>query len=761
MRPLLFRSLPSRSSRAICLPACLLFGASLLAGLVGCRDVVNQPVDAKLLAQNVLFTAFQETPKHLDSVASYSNNETPWTYAVYEPPLRYHYLKRPYELVPRTLERLPEVSYLDADGESLPADAPAAAIVESVFELKLKRGIRYQPHPAFAVDDAGKPLYHAVGRAGLANKSRPADFARQGSRELVADDYAYAIKRMATPRMPSPAFGFLSDAIIGLKDYGEQMRRINDQMKAGLSAREAGVLGDLPWLDFRRHDLPGVQVVDSHTLRIRVKGKYPQFKYWLAMTFFAPTPWEVDAFYSQPGMKARNLSLDTWPVGTGPFMLTEFVPNARLVLTRNPNYRGERYPCEGEAGDREAGLLADCGKTTPFLDGMVSVIEKEGAPLTAKFIQGYYDIPVIERGETGTSFQIAIDDNVGRAKELLDHQIKLPTTLQAGLYYYGFNWLDPVVGGGDTPQQAKRNRKLRQAISIAFDIEESITIFDDNRAVSNMGPVVSGLFGASDAFGPNPVVYDVVDGKPRRKSIEEARRLLAEAGYPGGRDAATGKPLVLNYDTMGVGPGVKAKLDWVAKQFEKLDIQLEVRNTDYNRFQDKMRKGTAQFYSWGWLADYPDPENFLFLLYGPNAKAKNDGENTSNYRNAEFDALFERMKDMDDTPERRDLIRQMTALVQQDAPWIFGTSPEFAGAYQQWLYNGKPSNIVRDNLQYLRIDPALRVQKIDEWNQPVWWPLPALAALPLLGFLVAWITWWRRQNATALNGRPAAGAGRG
>ena len=95
----------------------------------------------------------------------------------------------------------------------------------------------------------------------------------------------------------------------------------------------------------------------------------------------------------------------------------------------------------------------------------------------------------------------------------------------------------------------------------------------------------------------------------------------------------------------------------------------------------------------------------------------------------------------------------MTALVQQDAPWIFGTSPEFAGAYQQWLYNGKPSNIVRDNLQYLRIDPALRVRRIAEWNQPVWWPLPALAALPLLGFLVAWAAWWRRQNATALDHR--------
>ena len=68
---------------------------------------------------------------------------------------------------------------------------------------------------------------------------------------------------------------------------------------------------------------------------------------------------------------------DTWPVGTGPYMLTEYVPNARMVLARNPNYRGEPYPCEGEAGDREKGLLDDCGKPTPMIDKVVTVLEKE------------------------------------------------------------------------------------------------------------------------------------------------------------------------------------------------------------------------------------------------------------------------------------------------------------------------------------------------------------------------------------------------
>ncbi len=725
---------------------------ALVAGLAAC-GVVNEPMRDELYARNVLFTSYQETPKHLDSVASYSNNETPWTYAVYEPPLKYHYLKRPYELAPRTLTALPEVRYLDRDGRALEADAPAASIAQSVFELHLKPGIRYQPHPAFARDAQGRLRYHALGEADLAGKRRPADFAGQGTRELVADDYAYAIKRLATPRVASPAFGFLAQYIVGMREYGATIRRANDAMKAGLGARELGPLGELPWLDFRKHPLPGVEVVDAHTLRIRVVGKYPQFKYWLAMTFFAPTPWEVDAFYAQPGMKARNLQLDVWPVGTGPYMLTEYVPNYRMVLERNPNYRGEPYPCEGEPQDRAEGLLDDCGKGTPFLDGMVSVLEKEGTSISAKFFQGYYDIPQFERGEFGTSALIAIQDKVGRAQELIEHKIKLPNTLQVGLSYYGFNWLDPVVGAGRTPEEAERNRKLRHAISIAFDLEEYIQVFEDGRAVANMGPVVGGLFGESAQFGANPVVYDVVDGKPRRKSIEVARRLLAEAGYPGGRDARTGQPLVINFDTMGTAPGSKARVDWVTKQFAKLDIQLEVRNTDYNRFQDKMRKGAAQFFNWGWLADYPDPENFLFMLYGPNAKAAHDGENAANYANPAFDALFERMKDMDDTPERLALIRQMNTMVQQDAPWIFGWSEEFSGAYQQWVSNGKPSNILRDQLQYLRIDPALRMRMIGAWNRPIWWPAAAVVLLVAAAFAGAALAWRRRQRATALDAR--------
>ncbi len=718
--------------------------------LLSACGISNTPVPPAWLGQNVLFTSYSESPKHLDSASSYSNNETPWTYAVYEPPLKYHYLKRPYELQPRTLTALPRVTYRDKQGREVPAQTPASQIAESDFELHITPGILFQPHPAFAKDAHDQPLYLKLAAAQLEGKRTPYQFEKMGTRELVAEDYLYAIKRLATPRVQSPAFGFLSEKIMGLADYGKKIKAFNNLAKVGKSARELGPFGHLPWLDFRAHALDGVQVIDKYTLRIRVNGKYPQFKYWLAMTFFAPVAWEVDAFYAQPGMSERNLTADTWPVGTGPYMLTDYVPNARMVLERNPNFRKVTYPCEGEPGDQAKGLLKDCGQQLPFIDKVVSVIEKEGTSVATKFIQGYYDVPQLERGDPGIGYQVSIQDGTGMSKELLERKIQLPSTIQVGFGYFGFNWLDPVVGAGKTPEEKLRHRQLRQALSIAFDFEEYISVFEEDRAEVNQSVVVSGLFG-HDQTPFNPVIYEKrADGKIQRKSIEKAKALLAEAGYPNGRDARTGQPLVINYDSQGVGPAYKARLDWVAKQFAKLNIELEVRSTDYNRFQDKMRKGSAQFFFWGWLADYPDPENFLFLLYGPNAKVQFDGENASNYSNAEYDQLFDKMKDLDDSPERAAIIKRMISISQEDAPLLNGWSEEFGGAYHQWVYNGKPSNIIRDQLAYLRIDPALRQAKVQEWNQAVTWPLAMAPLLMALLALPAWRGWKKRQNQRAV-----------
>ena len=740
-----------RARRAMPIARCMQAAIVLPLLLTACTEVSNNPHPLGSEKSNTLFVPFSSrSPKYLDPTSSYSNDETPYTYQVYEPPYGYHYLKRPYALVGRAAQEVASPHYVDKAGKQLPDNAPGEQIAQTIFDVKIKPGILFAPHPAFAKDSRGQYLYHGMKREDVADKHQIPDFPQTGTRELIADDYVYAIRRLATPRIKSPSFSTMTDYIVGLKEYGEQIVSADKALRTGLAPTDR----DLPFLDFRKYAFDGAQALDRHTLRIRIKGKYPQFKYWLAMTFFSPLPWEAEKFYAQPGMAERNLTLNFWPVGTGPYMLTEFTENRRHVLERNPNFRGEPYPCEGETGDAEKGYLTDCGKMTPFVDRVVFDIEKEGVPKEAKFIQGFYDSPAIERLDFGTSYIVAMGDDKRKDKEFRDKGIKLPTTIEANNWYIGFNWLDPVVGKGSTPAQAERNRKLRQALAIAIDWEEHIAIFERGQGVAAHGPLPPSLFGYRDD-GPaafNPVAYSKgPDGKPVRRSIDEAKQLLVQAGYPDGRDVNTGKPLVLNFDYQNSAPGAKALLDWYTKQFAKIGIQMEVRATDYNRFQDKMSKGSIQIYFWGWLADYPDAENFLFMLYGPNAKALTDGngENNSNYQNPEFDKLYERLKYLEDGPEKQELIDQMIRMVQIDAVWSFGYFPTSAAAYHQWISNGKPTQIIRNHIGYLRLDPQLRARKIAEWNHPIWWPLPLILLALMAAIVPAWFAWRRREQETA------------
>jgi len=713
----------------------------------------NSPHPDGAAATNTLFTAFSErSPRYLDPTASYSNNETPITYQVYEPLYGYHYLKRPYELIPKAAAAVVQPRYLDKDGKPLPDDAPGEQIAESVYDIPIKRGIRYAPHPAFAKDAQGRYVYHSMKPGEVGKRRSPLEFEHQGTRELVADDFVYALKRHATTRIQAPIFGIFSEYVIGLKEYGKLIRAEDAKLLAG---RDPAAL-DKPFLDFRKWPLEGASAPDPYTLRIRIHGKYPQWKYWLAMTFMAPIPWEADAFYAQPGMARNGLSLNTWPVGTGPYMAVEYTQDRRHVLQRNPHYRGEPYPCEGAPGDKEAGLLADCGKTMPFIDTIVYTMEKEAVPLKAKFLQGYLDVPEIERSEYGIEYNLDMADSERVRADYTAKGLKLPQQPDLTNWYLGFNWLDPVIGKGDTPEQQQKNRKLRQALSIAIDWEEYSRVFPKKGGETAMGPLPAGLFGSRQGTpeGVNPVTHELVDGRVVRRPIEHAKRLLAEAGYPDGRDAKTGRPLVLNYDYQRAPtPELKSELDWMVKQFAKLGVQLEIRATDYNQFQDKVRKGRHQIFWWGWLADYPDAENYLFLLYGPNSKSKHDGENAANWENAEYDRRYQQLRFLDDGPAKQKLIDEMVAIAREDAPWAWGFFPWASGAYHQWVYNGKPSILIRDMAKYYRLDPALRVAKQREWNRPSWWP-PLLLALALLGAVwAAWRSFGRRERMTA---KPAA-----
>ncbi len=722
----------------------------------------NNPWPEGSAASNTLYTAVQETsPRHLDPTASYWNNETAYTYQIYEPLYGYHYLKRPFQLVPKAAAEVVKPHYVDKNGQRLPDDAPSAQVAESIYDVPIKPGILFQPHPAFAKDGQGRYRYHAMKPGELGERRTPLDFEHQGTRELVAEDFVYALKRQATTRITTPIFSTFAEYVVGLREYGALIKKEDAKLRQGLDPASQ----DKPFLDFRQWPLEGASAPEKHLLRIRIKGKYPQWSYWMQMTFMAPVPWEADAFYAQPGLAERGISLDVWPVGTGPFMMAEFVKDRRHKLVRNPNYRGETYPCEGMPGDKEAGLLDDCGKKMPFVDAIVSTVEREAVPQRGKFRQGFYDVEVFERTDTGMDYVVAMQDSEDVRREYLDKGFRLRKGSDVNSYFIAFNMLDPVVGDGPDGElnaEAKaRNRKLRQALSIAIDWEEYSKVFPKKAGETAMGPLPLGIFGSREGTpeGVNPVTHIWKDGKAVRRSIDEAKKLLAEAGYANGRDARTGKPLVINYDFYAPPtPERKPEIDWVVRQFAKLDIQLEVRATDNNQFQDKVRKGKYQVFWLGWNADYPDAENFLFLLYGPTGKTKFDGENTANYASAEYDRLYQQMKTLEDGPDKQKLIDDMVRIVRNDAPWTMGFFPYSSAAAQHWVYNYKPAILVRDHGRYLRLDSQERVAAHAAWNKPVWWPLLLMLAVAAALVLVA-RNHFRKKERTNARGEVLASAG--
>jgi len=687
---------------------------------------LNNPYPKADQEKNYLYTTFMERPKTLDPARSFSVTESIFISQVYEPPLQYHYLKRPLQLVPRTLESMPTITYLDKNNKPIPASSTPSSVAYSLYTLKLKKGIKYQYHPAFATNAKGKSYYLNLSQDARRHLHIRAlrDFHRIGTRELVARDYVYQIKRLASPKSQSPILGLMSQYIVGLSDLSKQLEKAYKHKQG--------------FFDLRKFKLQGVKAIDKYTYQIKIKGVYPQFQYWLAMSFFSPIPWEADRFYSELHDIEHNINFDWYPVGTGPYKLIENNPNRRMVLARNQNFSADYYPTSGEPSDKAAGLLVDAGKRLPFVDKVIFMLERESIPAWSKFLQGYYDTSGI--GSDSFDQAIHIDDNgkPGLTKAMQKKNMLLRTTVTPGIFYLGFNMLDPIVGG-----KSERARHLRLAISIALDYSEFIQIFLNGRGQVADGPVPPDIQGSISV--PNSFVYAYLDGDIRRLPLAKAKEHMIKAGYPNGRDKKTGKPLVLNYDAiMQSGPDDKARFDWMRKQFAKLGIQLHVRATQYNRFQRKIRQGESQLFFWGWSADYPDAENFLALLYGKNAKVKYGGENVTNYHNPKYDALFEKMKTMMPGPKRQAVIREMLPILYKDSPWIYGFYPKAYTLAHEWYRVTKPSSIIQNTMKYIRIDPIKRRIDRDAWNQPLLWPLALLFLVLFIFALIPTMAYLRR-----------------
>ena len=724
-------------------------GIVLMAWAVGCT---NNPYRPGETAEDTYFSSFSTPPTKLDPATAYYVHEGQLIDQIYEPLFTYHYLKRPYELIPNTAEALPVAEYYGHDGARLQAGDPAPAdVARVVYTVKLKRDILFQDHPCFALDDRGTPRYADVTPSDIRGFEYPSEFEHQGSRELTAHDYALQVRRLADPRLASPVFSVVSRYITGMAELNASYSTMIDDERArrreavgAAYSQELDEKANPIRLDYGAPEFPGMVVVDSHTLRIELKRKYPQILFWMCMHFFGPVPQEALDFYAQPAMIDRQFTLNRCPVGTGPYFMDTFRPNEVIVLSRNPNFHADVYPSEGAPGDEEAGLLVDAGKALPFIDRQVLRLEKEAIPNWNKFLQGYIDASAIANDVFDQAVIVSAGEGSSLSPMMIERGIELLTDVDPTLWYTAFNMLDDVVGG-----YTEERAKLRQAISIVLDYNEFLEIFRNGRGVLSQGPVPPGIFGYRDGeAGTNPFVdaWDPVRQRHIRRPVEEARRLIAEAGYPGGR-GPDGQPLTLNYDhSAGMDPSFRSYFDWVRNRLDLIGVRLKDQGTDLSRFRQKRKQGNWQVSSGGWLADYPDPENFLFLFYGPNGKVEHNGVNMVNYANETYDELFLKMESMANSPRRQELIDELMGIVQHDAPAVWQYHPVSYILRHRWYRNVKPHAMSYNTMKYRRIDSARRVQRQEQWNQPVYWPLLVLLGLIIAGVLPAALALRRQER---------------
>lgn len=563
-------------------------------------------------------------------------------------------------IVAQIYDSLYEYHYLKRPYELKPCLAESMPDVSAdglTYTIRVRKGAYFQDDPCF-VETGGK------------------------GREVTAEDFVYSIKRLADQGNRPRGFWLLQGKVLGLDDFHEE-------------SVERSAAGEK--MDYDR-PLEGLQALDRYTLQIRLNERFPQLKYALEMSYTAAVPREAVEYYGEDFVNH--------PVGTGPFRLKEWSKRWRLILEKNPTYRAEFYPSEGEAGDAEAGFLDAAGVHLPIVDEVYYTVIAEAQPAWIYFKQGYRDASGISKDH----FQEAITPAKELTGEFVAKGVHLTKFPEMVVYYVAFNMEDPVVGA---------NKALRHAMSLAYDTDWRIEHFDNGRSISAQGPIPPGMFGYDPDFR-NP--YKQFD-------LQQAREKLAEAGYPEGI-GPDGKRLWITYDIGSPEPAARQFALKFASDMERIGIKVNVVTNTWAEFLNKTHEGRLQVFSVGWILDYPDPENFLQLLYGPN---KAPGPNASLYDTPEFNKLFEQMKAMEDTPERLEIIKRMVDMVVEDAPWIPSTHRVSYILHHRWVRNSKPHAMTGGYLKYRDVDVELREKLRREWNRPnymaLWVALCSIAIL--------------------------------
>lgn len=522
---------------------------------------------------------------------------------------------------------------------------PVAQVYETLYEFDyLKRPYSLRPLLAesFPIISADRLKYTFKIKKGI--KYHASEWISK-DREVKAQDFINQIKRLAFLGTTQSRGWWLFDGRIkGLNEWREKVQ--TDINK------------------FFDEPVKGLSLQDDHTFTIELNRPYPQILYAMSMSFTSPIPEEA--------IRKTNNDLSMKAVGTGAYFITSYNPNQGVDLQKNTNYFTSTYPTEGNRWAHDHGMMKDAGSKLPFVGKVKLHVIKEAQTDWLNFLKKNIDMINL----TKDHYHVALTREGKLKPEIIKDQIKLQASPTLIYWWIAFNMQDPVVG---------KNLNLRKAIAHGVNIDKYIELFTYNVAQK-----------ANSIYPPGIPGYMPETDLPYKYDLTLAKEYLKKAGYPNGK----GLP-PLNFDIRGSDTRKRQMGEFIQQELRSLGITVNVRINTFPAFLEKARKGELQFWQGGWVLDYPDAENVLQLLASQNLPP---GQNYFQYVNPDFDRLFNEVREIEDGKRKFSLMNQMETIVNADLPWIMQYYSRNYILSHSYLKNFMYSDIIYNNLKYLKID---------------------------------------------------------
>ncbi len=607
--------------------AALLAAAAWWRGAVVCAAALlaaTLPLHAQP-PQKVLRVAFNSAESTLDPARIIDVYSRTITAHIFEALYGYDPLARPYKLRPLTAAAMPEAS---ADFRN--------------WTIRIRPGIFFAGDPAFG----DKP------------------------RELVAQDYVYAFKRVIDPALS----GGNSGAVI-------QMGCV------GLNAlREQALKGNQPF-DYDTV-VPGLRALDRYTLRIELENPRPRLVESLAdSSYLGAVAREVVEHY---GDKVAE-----HPVGTGPFRLLQWRRTSLVVLERNPGFREMLYDAQPAADDAQGQeiLARFKGRRLPMVDRVEVAIIEESQPRWLAFLNGELDGVMTTAGSLPLEFANIAMPGGYLAPNLAKRGITGVRAPNPDAVLTLFNMDDPVVGG-----LAPERVALRRAISLAYDTEREVRIARRGQAIVAYSPLVPHTTGYEPEFRSEMGEFN----RPKANALLDLYGYVDRNG-DGWREQPDGSPLELRRYTQP--EQIYRTFDelW-KKSMDAVGLRVRFETGQWAAQLKLARSGKVMMWTLGSSADIPDGQSALERWYGP----QSGSQNLARFKLPAFDTIYERLQQLPNGPERDDLFMQAKRLAVAYMPYKVHVHRVGSDLWHPWLTGYRKPLFCFDWWQWVDIDPVLR-----------------------------------------------------